>query len=58
MKLSYRGISYETKSHLVDTTMGQIVGKYRGANLRSRSPQKVSVQRNRARLTYRGISYN
>ena len=58
MKLSYRGISYEPKSHLIDTTPGRVVGKYRGASLRSRNHQKVSVQRNHAHLTYRGISYN
>ena len=58
MKLFYRGISYEPKSYVVDTTMGKVVGKYRGANLYSHCHHKVSVQRNSSRLTYRGVSYN
>ena len=43
MKLSYRGIQYEAQIQTVATTAGDIVGKYRGVQLRSQTLQERSA---------------
>jgi|GEM_PF-2512064 hypothetical protein len=40
MKLSYRGIHYEAQIQTVATTAGDIIGKYRGVQLRSQTLQE------------------
>ncbi|MCU0534327.1 MAG: DUF4278 domain-containing protein [Hydrococcus sp. Prado102] len=37
MKLTYRGVSYEYNPVVVETTTGQVGGKYRGLDWRFRN---------------------
>mgnify|MGYP000007276185 CR=1 FL=1 len=34
MKLSYRGVKYQTEIPTVATSVGDVIGKYRGVELR------------------------
>ena len=58
MKLTYRGISYEYNPVVVETTTGQVGGKYRGLDWRFRNLKKPPILAPRFNLTYRGVTYN
>jgi hypothetical protein len=57
MKLTYRGVQYETNTPVVETTKGKTAGKYRGLDWRFHNPTKQLYLQPRANLTYRGITY-
>lgn len=58
MKLSYRGVSYDYNPPKVETTEGQIGGKYRGLDWRFRNLKKPPVLQPTVNLKYRGVSYH
>jgi len=57
MKLTYRGIQYENNTPVVETTTGEVAGKYRGLDWRFHGLKKQLHLQPRANLTYRGITY-
>jgi hypothetical protein len=57
MKLTYRGTQYEITTPVVETTEGQVAGKYRGLDWRFHGVKKQLHLQPRANLTYRGITY-
>lgn len=57
MKLTYRGVQYETNTPVVETRKSKTVGKYRGLDWRFHNPTKQLYLQPRANLTYRGITY-
>lgn len=57
MKLTYRGVSYEYNPPEVETTLGEVGGKYRGLDWRFRNLKKPPVLQPRVNLTYRGVRY-
>ncbi|OKH26055.1 hypothetical protein NIES593_02970 [Hydrococcus rivularis NIES-593] len=58
MKLTYRGVSYEYDPIVVETTTGEVGGKYRSRDWRFRNLKKPPILVPRANLTYRGVTYN
>jgi hypothetical protein len=58
MKLCYRGVSYDDQPLVVETTVGEVGGKYRGQDWRCRNLKKPPVLRPTVNLTYRGVKYN
>ncbi len=57
MKLQYRGVSYEYNPPEVETTLGEVGGKYRGLDLRFRNLKKPPVLQPTVDLKYRGVYY-
>jgi len=57
MKLTYRGVQYENNAPVVETTEGEVAGKYRGLDWRFHGLKKPLHLQPRANLTYRGITY-
>jgi hypothetical protein len=58
MKLTYRGVSYEYNPIVVETTTGEVAGKYRGLDWRFRNLEKPPILVPTNNLTYRGVTYN
>jgi hypothetical protein len=58
MKLCYRGVTYEYNPPEVETTLGEVSGKYRGLDWRFRNMKKPPVLQPRVDLTYRGARYS
>lgn len=55
MALHYRGVTYEPKPELLETTESDVVGHYRGATWRLRQPKRLPHDdHGHARLKYRG----
>jgi Domain of unknown function (DUF4278) len=57
MQLSYRGVSYEFNPSDSSSIPGEVIGKYRGAVLRSQHCTTSPVPQQIVNLKYRGISY-
>ena len=57
MKLTYRGITYDYNPPEVETTLGEVGGKYRGLDWRFRNMKKPPVLQPRVNLKYRGVHY-
>jgi len=57
MKLSYRGVTYSYNPPEVETTLGEVAGKYRGLDWRFRNLKKPPVLQPTASLKYRGVYY-
>lgn len=57
MQLTYRGIPYELNTSNVPTTVGKIVGRYRGAILRTQECTMNPTPRPFTNLKYRGAYY-
>lgn len=55
MKLTYRGVSYEYNPPQVETTLGEVGGKYRGLEWRFRNPKKLPILQPTLDLVYRGV---
>lgn len=55
MTLSYRGIQYDRPSLALDTTIGEIKGKYRGQDWHQHYPRPLPQCRTKLAMTYRGI---
>ncbi len=58
MKLKYRGVTYEYNPPTVETTEGEVGGKYRGLDWRFRNLKKPPILQPSVNLTYRGVAYN
>ncbi len=58
MKLCYRGVTYDYNPPEVETTIGEVAGKYRGLDWRFRNLKKPPVLQPRVDLTYRGVRYS
>lgn len=58
MKLTYRGVAYEYNPPVVETTLGEVGGKYRGLDWRFRNLKKPPVLQPTVDLTYRGVRYS
>lgn len=54
--LCYRGVQYAPYAHLYQTIPGDVIGKYRGIEVRSRRLTTTVPQPHHA-LVYRGIAY-
>ncbi len=57
MKLSYRGVSYDYNPPTVETTDGEVGGKYRGLDWRFRNMKKPPMLQPIVNLKYRGVSF-
>lgn len=57
MKLTYRGISYDYTPAPVETTEGELGGKYRGLDWRFCNAHKEFVQQPTVELKYRGVAH-
>jgi hypothetical protein len=58
MELCYRGVSYSYEPPVVETTVGEVGGKYRGLNWQLHNLKNPPVLRSTDNLTYRGVKYN
>ncbi|MGA7934741.1 MAG: DUF4278 domain-containing protein [Kovacikia sp.] len=58
MKLSYRGVSYESNPLTLEVTESEILGKYRGANWHCHTLKELPIPQPNRTLTYRGVLYN
>lgn len=60
MRLSYRGAQYESELPTFQMLEGDVVGKYRGQNLRLQYPypKHIPVPQTPLDLKYRGIAYS
>jgi hypothetical protein len=57
MQLTYRGVSYDYTPPQVNTVDSDLVGRYRGVDIRFRNPSKPPVQQPTLDLKYRGVPY-
>lgn len=57
MKLCYRGVSYEYTPPTLKITLGEVVGKYRGLDVRSRNLATMPMEQPSFELQYRGVPY-
>lgn len=60
MRLSYRGAHYETELPTFQMLDGDVIGKYRGQNLKLRYsyPKHIPVPQTPLDLKYRGVAYS
>lgn len=58
MKLTYRGIQYEPETNPLETTEGEIGGKYRGQSWRYHYPRHIPQLQPKLGLQYRGVHYS
>ncbi|HEY9861235.1 MAG TPA: DUF4278 domain-containing protein [Candidatus Obscuribacterales bacterium] len=60
MRLSYRGAHYESELPTFQMLEGDVVGKYRGQNLRLQYPypKHIPVPQTPLELKYRGVAYS
>ncbi|MBD2040548.1 DUF4278 domain-containing protein [Microcoleus sp. FACHB-672] len=57
MKLTYRGTAYDYTPAAVETTEGELAGKYRGLDWRFCNTHKELVQQPTVELKYRGVAH-
>lgn len=57
MKLCYRGVSYEYTPPTLKITLGEVVGKYRGLDVRSHNLATMPMEQPSFELQYRGVPY-
>lgn len=57
MKLCYRGIEYDYTPPQVEKVSSELVGKYRGVEVRFRNPKKPLVLPATLNFKYRGVAY-
>ena len=58
MKLTYRGIGYDSEPQCFNLMEGEIGGKYRGNDWQVRYPRHIPAPATLKELTYRGAHYN
>ncbi len=58
MKLTYRGIGYDSEPQSFNLMEGEIGGKYRGNDWQVRYPRHIPVPATRYELSYRGVRSN
>ena len=54
MSLIYRGVKYEPTQNLVEMAEIELIGRYRGADLKRRTPKHAPTKRQIQGLKYRG----
>ena len=57
MKLSYRGVSYNSNPTVIATGESEVAGKYRGSSLKFHVAQTVNTLQRKNSRTYRGVHY-
>ncbi len=57
MKLSFRGVTYDSKPSQLEFTEGEVVGKYRGIPWRVHRIQGNRHSHQSHTFTYRGVTY-
>ncbi len=57
MKLSFRGVAYNSKPSQLEFTEGEVGGKYRGVPWRVHRVQRNSHPHQSHTFTYRGVTY-
>lgn len=57
MKLSYRGVNYETDPTTIEVTEGDVGGLYRGHTWKLHLPKRRPRHQPPAELLYRGAHY-
>ena len=55
MSLIYRGVKYEPTQNPVEMTESQVVGRYRGAEFKRRTPKRLPAKHPAHGLKYRGV---
>jgi hypothetical protein len=58
MRLSYRGVNYETELPILEANEGEIGGKYRGRDWNYRYPKHIPQLKPKFYQQYRGIAYS
>ncbi|QDZ41065.1 DUF4278 domain-containing protein [Euhalothece natronophila Z-M001] len=58
MRLTYRGIQYDSESNPLEVTEGEIAGKYRGQPWHYHYPRHIPQLQPKLLLNYRGVSYS
>lgn len=57
MKLTYRGVNYESHLSTIEVTEGEVGGQYRGTHWKHHYPRHIPVPQPIVGLRYRGASY-
>ncbi len=57
MKLTYRGIEYETESSSLEVQSGGVGGKYRGREWNYKYPRHIPDLKRKIYKQYRGVAY-
>lgn len=58
MKLSYRGVSYESEPSILEMNQGEMGGKYRGQQWQYRYPKHIPQVQPKLYMQYRGVTYS
>ncbi len=58
MKLSYRGVSYESEPSILEIQAGEMGGKYRGQAWQYRYPRHIPQLHPKLYKQYRGVAYS
>ena len=58
MELMYRGVSYDYDPLVVETTVAEVGGKYRGQDWKLCNFKKPPLLQPKVNLAYRGVQYN
>lgn len=57
MKLTYRGINYDSHPHSLEVSEGEVGGKYRGQEWRVHRVKGSAPRKSSGKFTYRGVTY-
>ncbi|AOY81010.1 MULTISPECIES: DUF4278 domain-containing protein [Moorena] len=57
MKLSYRGVSYQSEPSTLEVSEGEIGGTYRGHSWKVHRIKHNPWRKSPANMTYRGVTY-
>ncbi|MGB7442971.1 MAG: DUF4278 domain-containing protein [Coleofasciculaceae cyanobacterium] len=57
MKLTYRGIKYESNTSKLEMIDSNVVGKYRGKEFKFRQKKAILIPNSTLRLKYRGVTH-
>lgn len=57
MKLTYRGVSYQSSATNLEMMESEIGGKYRGVDFKFRQKKAILIPHSSLRLKYRGVTH-
>lgn len=57
MKLSFRGIQYESHPSTIEVVEGRVGGLYRGSPWKLHQPKQTPKRIAQRQMTYRGVRY-
>ena len=57
MKLTYRGVPYESNATQLEMVDSNIVGKYRGKKFKFKQKKEILIPNSSLRLKYRGVTH-